>query len=372
VLLALDDVPAEGANRFAGTWVGKLPVLLPANMVEGIDTQRYDFERGLPSYLRGEWAEHGWWYYYLWALAVKVPLGTWCLVLLALGVTVFGRAYNPVQRDEMVVLAPGLAILTFVSSQTGFSVHSRYILPALPFFFIWTSKVARAFVKETGARLICRSGPDGAEGKRKRSPFSRGVAVLSIVALAWSVASSLWGYPHGLSYFNELTGGPRGGGEHLLDSNIDWGQDLLYLKEWLDRHPDVKLDGLAYYGSYPATVVGIPAAPYPPRGPDAGSIHHDSARALGHIGPQPGWHALSVSCIYSRDHEYRYFRQFQPLASAGYSIYVYHITLEDANRVRRELGLPESPRDQEQEPEQVRPRTERTDSIIPQARPARR
>jgi hypothetical protein len=26
---------------------------------------------------------------------------------------------------------------------------------------------------------------------------------------------------------------------------------------------------------------------------------------------------------------------------AGYSIYIYHITLEDANRVRRGLGLPE-------------------------------
>ena len=26
---------------------------------------------------------------------------------------------------------------------------------------------------------------------------------------------------------------------------------------------------------------------------------------------------------------------------AGYSIYIYHITLDDANRVRRELGLPE-------------------------------
>lgn len=43
---SLNDVPPEGANRFAGTWIGKLPVPLPANMVQGIDTQRYDFERG--------------------------------------------------------------------------------------------------------------------------------------------------------------------------------------------------------------------------------------------------------------------------------------------------------------------------------------
>jgi hypothetical protein len=54
--------------------------------------------------------------------------------------------------------------------------------------------------------------------------------------LAWSVGSSLWYYPHSLSYFNELVGGPMGGPKHLLDSNIDWGQDLFYLKDWLDAN----------------------------------------------------------------------------------------------------------------------------------------
>ena len=44
--------------------------------------------------------------------------------------------------------------------------------------------------------------------------------------------------------------------------------------------------------------------------------------------------------IYSRTREYRYFLHFEPVATAGYSIYVYHITLDGANRVRRRLGLP--------------------------------
>ncbi len=85
---SLDDVPPEGANRFAGTWLGTLPVPIPANMLQGIDAQRYDFERGVPSYLRDRWADHGLWYYYLYALAIKMPLGTWCLLALAVGVTV--------------------------------------------------------------------------------------------------------------------------------------------------------------------------------------------------------------------------------------------------------------------------------------------
>ena len=133
------------ANRFAGIWLGEVPVPLPADFVRGIDTQRLDFERGLPSYLRGQWADHGWWYYYLYALTIKEPLGTWCLVVLAIGATIFGRGYSASWRDEIVVLVPGLMLLIFVSSQTGFSVHSRYIIPALPFLFVWTSKVGRVF-----------------------------------------------------------------------------------------------------------------------------------------------------------------------------------------------------------------------------------
>jgi hypothetical protein len=42
---------------------------------------------------------------------------------------------------------------------------------------------------------------------------------------------------------------------------------------------------------------------------------------------------------------YTYFQHFRPVATAGYSIYIYHITLDEANRVRRELGLPELPAD---------------------------
>jgi hypothetical protein len=330
---SLEDVPPQGGNRFAGTWLGKLPMPLPANMVQGIDTQRYDFERGLPSYLRGQWTDHGWWYYYLYALAVKMPAGMWCLAALALGVTICGQGHNASWRDEMLVLTPGLAILVFVSSQSGFSVHSRYAIPALPFLLIWTSKVARVFEMRpitTGRRAL-------------------GTAV--VVALTWSIGSSLWAYPHSLSHFNELVGGPKHGGEHLLDSNIDWGQDLLYLKDWLDRHPDVTLDGLAYSNSYPATLAGISETPYPPpededeggrqslsRSAEIGTV--PGGRAADQVGPKPGWYAVSVNYLYSRERQYRYFLDFKPVGSAGYSIYIYHITLDEANQVRRELRLP--------------------------------
>ena len=135
-------------------------------------------------------------------------------------------------------------------------------------------------------------------------------------------------------------GGPR----HLLDSNIDWGQDLFYLKDWLDAHPDVKLDGLAYLGSYPATLAGIPETPMPPS-------RADRERPNGLLPqianwPEAGLVCISVNYIYGRDRQYRYFLNFEPVAMAGYSIYIYHITLDEANRVRRELGLPELEREE--------------------------
>lgn len=153
------------------------------------------------------------------------------------------------------------------------------------------------------------------------------------------MASSLWIYPHSLSYFNELVGGPRGGPNHLGawgDSNFDWGQDLLYLKRWLERHPEAELAGLAFNGAYDAWMVGI-LAPPPPPGPEVQG--NAARRGGGRVGPMPGWYALSINRVCSRTPEYVYFSRFQPVATAGYTINVYHVTLEDANRVRREYAL---------------------------------
>ena len=75
---------AGGGNRFEHSWLATIFVPLPKNYVEGIDLQKRDFEHyGEKSYLNGVWSDHGWWYYYLEALALKVPVGTWLLLLLA-------------------------------------------------------------------------------------------------------------------------------------------------------------------------------------------------------------------------------------------------------------------------------------------------
>ena len=275
-------------NRFRDTWLGEIPVPLPKQYLCGIDVQKRDFEEKMPSYLRGEWKDGGWYHYYIYGLLIKEPLGTWCLVFLAVFVGIFQKGYASTYRDELVLLVPLLGLLLFVSSQNGFSHHLRYVLPIFPFVFIWMSKVAKSFEMNHSVMKILVS-----------------------LCLIWSVGSSLYYYPHSMSYFNELVGGPQNGHYHLGNSNTDWGQDLLYLKRWLEKHPEVTLDTIGY--DMPMTdtsFVGIQTKQLPPRN------------------PQPGWHAISVNRIHDRSGDYEYFLTFKPYDMVGYTIYIYHITPE--------------------------------------------
>jgi len=291
----------DSENRFADTWLADVPVPFPKHYVYGIDQQRQDFEGNASSYLRGEWRSSGWWYYYLYALLVKVPLGYWGIAVLAATHRLLDRQAGA-WRDECMLVVPSLAILVLVSSQTGFNHHARYVLPVLPFAFIWTASIARAT-------------------KLERRTVSIGLPFL----LLWAIGSSLWAFPHSLSYFNELAGGPRNGPAHLLNSNIDWGQDFLYLKRWTTTHTTSQLRYAALAGGCAAIRDDVAVSREPP------------------LEPLPGCYALSVNEIHSRSKQYRHFLGREPVAMAGYSIYIYDIDLDEANRVRRELGLPELP-----------------------------
>lgn len=328
-------------NRFRDEWLGKLPVPLPESYVLGIDQTKAEFERGKRSYLRGEWKHGGWWYYYLYALAVKVPLGTWLLVFLAFAATACSHNFRRRWRDEVVLLAPAACVMMLVSSQTGFNAHLRYVLPAFPFVFIWLGKLFASPLKNATPPTREPAGPAPA---RRALPWAAGAA------LVCSTLSCLSVYPHCLAYFNLIGGGPLHGHAHLVDSNIDWGQDLLYLRRWLDQHPEARPLTLAYFGLTDPALAGIEFT-LPPA---AASRWPGSGDSSG-VGPRPGWHAVSVN--YLRGYgipafdgagrqagiggdDFTYFQRLTPVAIAGRSIYIYHVTAAEANRLRRQLGLP--------------------------------
>jgi hypothetical protein len=231
----------------------------------------------------------------------------------------FWPRYRAGWRDELCLLAPSLAVLALVSSQTGFAGHSRYALPCLPFWFIWMSKLARA-----------------------PALGDRALAAVAAVLLAWTTWAGAAYYPHGLSYFNELVGGPLGGRHQLAQSDLDWGQDLLYLRDWLGRHPEAKPLRLAYYGSIDPRYAGIEFTPPP------GRPHTKSSRASSEL-PVAGSYAISVTrlqgvgrsqsvpdgkggSVPTDSTDFTWLGQFTPVAIAGYSIYIYHLSEADARR----------------------------------------
>lgn len=329
-------------NRFAGTWIGRVPVPLPDDFLRGIDVQRNDFEehRTRPNYLAGEWKQGGWWYYYLYAAAVKVPLGLWLLFLASLLVPLLAPGPPQAGWTELaLLLLPGLAIFATVSTQTSLQNHFRYALPAMPYWIIFLGRAGTLF---TAAVRWLRPVP--------------------AVALAWAVASCLGHHPHSLSYFNEVAGGPDHGHDHLLGSNIDWGQDLVRLKRWADDHPDARPLKVAYFNHLDPRVIDLDFTP-PPLGV-VGGPPADHAGALA-AGPQPGYYAVSVCLVrgsqaalpdgrggyrYVPPHGLSYFHRFRPIAKAGYSIFIYRIPLAEANAVRAEYGLPPLPPDWGQNP----------------------
>ncbi|TWT37157.1 Dolichyl-phosphate-mannose-protein mannosyltransferase [Posidoniimonas corsicana] len=220
----------EFTNRFASTWLADLPVPFPKNYLLGIDTQQKDFESyGRPSYLRGEWRDRGWWHYYLYAGLIKVPLGLLTLGGACILLSLWGVHPAPA-RDSLLLLTPAIVVLCVVSSKTGFSEHFRYVLPAFPYAFIWISGVITAYGSRIFERKLDKSNQAARiEGNAVSRADTCVGSVVSTGLLVWLSSSSLWIYPHSLSYFNESIGGPLNGAEHLLGSSVDWGQDLRYV-----------------------------------------------------------------------------------------------------------------------------------------------
>ncbi len=71
-------------------------------------------------------------------------------------------------------------------------------------------------------------------------------------------------------------------------------------------------------------------------------------RSGDHAALGPGWYAVSVNYLtgyrYFETDEpvYAYFQQLEPVASAGYSIYIYHVTPDDVDKFKSTLEVPTS------------------------------
>ncbi len=268
--------------------------LLPDAYVDGLEGQRAAATQGeTANYLNRTWSERGWWYYYLEAFALKLPIPVLVLALAGL-VSVF------VVRPER----KATAILALVTGVLFWAVHSfgankqlgiRYLLPLFPLVSMLAGRSAVIVSRLAGLRR-------------------KALLVALALLVCWAAADALWIHPHYLAFFNAFAGGPEGGPRYLLDSNIDWGQDLPGLADYLRRE---KITGdvyLGYFGCVPPGFYGIhPRLPYP------------GVR---------GCVAVSVNYLYGmpftpgvRDY-FRWLRARKPDAVIGHTIYVYRTDRE--------------------------------------------
>ncbi|MEW6221606.1 MAG: hypothetical protein AB1634_19030, partial [Thermodesulfobacteriota bacterium] len=205
-----------------------LPLPLPAPFLLGLDAQLA--ETGYPAYLLGRFNASGFPHYYLVAWLVKTPEPFLVATLLAL---LGGR----LQPRELPALAMGLGSLLVFSLAGHKNIGIRYLLFLIPVAALACGRLAAA-----GRGLLAR-------------PAWLRPAVLVLLA-GWQLAVAVTAWPDFLAYFNQASGGTAAGHRYLLDSNLDWGQDLIALADYQDRHR-IPVIELAAFTRLPPEIYGI-------------------------------------------------------------------------------------------------------------------
>ncbi len=184
----------------------------PEQFLLGLDRQQVDFEFGLPSYAFGQTSGHGWWWFYLYSMLVKMPSGT----LLAVVASIFflGSRTGIFNRDIFLLVSVVLVLIEVTALKSGFAQQHRYIFPVYPFLFVL---VATALADDGCRRLAGRC---------------------VMVGLGLTVLGMLWAAPDWLGAFNLISGGTRYSHRHLFNDATDWGQDTDRVVRWIKEHPD--------------------------------------------------------------------------------------------------------------------------------------
>jgi hypothetical protein len=265
---------------------------------------------GTPSFLLGQYSDRGWWYYFPAAFLLKTPLPTllllsWSAVISVLALIHYRKKgqMNLSMLDTAALLVPAVGYFA-IALTTDINLGYRHILPVLPF----------AIVFATG--MIARKGSS--------KSIRRSIIPASLLAV-WLTAVSLIIYPDYLAYFNILAGGSQNGWKGLVDSNIDWGQDLDDLPGWMARN-NVDQVWLSYFGEARPEYYGISYQgldSYPPRlmNPQTRSFYPDD--------PAPGIYAISATNLqgvhFTNHDQFAWFREKEPLDKLGYSIFLYEV-----------------------------------------------
>jgi hypothetical protein len=248
-------------------------------------------------YFRGEVRSEGWWLYFPAAILWKMPLGT--LFLAGVGLLVRRPRLEP--ATAFVVATMVLFFLALIAANVNLGI--RIVLPALPFVYLLAG---RAIADATWPRASAIGA-----------------------TLVWATWAGVSSSPYPLTYFNESVANPT---QQLGDSNLDWGQGLPALKEYLDREQPGTIY-LSYCGTAPPEAFGIRCELLPGYGRIGPStkecVPENAARILFAIG------VGNLQGTYLHPPElYRWLDAYTPVAKLAGCIWIYDFTDDPSARAR--------------------------------------
>jgi len=255
---------------------------------------------GHQAYILGKYSNFGFWYYFPVAFFVKSTIVE-IIILIILLIFFFKNLISLSKKNGIInffkyssfyyyllTIPPLIYFLWSLTSHLNLGV--RHILPIYLFIIILSGYLVKVNIKR----------------------FNRLFKILLIILLLFHITSSLLTYPHFLAYFNEVSGGPKNGPKYLLDSNIDWGQDLKNLEVYLKKN-NVQSLCLSYFGT-------------------ANTSYYLKMNA-GKISEIPMFEssrpdclvAVSVSNLFNKEGNYKWLTKYKQTADIGYSIYIFSI-----------------------------------------------
>lgn len=193
--------------------------LLPYSYLFGLaDVQKVG--NGWPTFFLGEIHQHGLPIYFPALLSAKWTLGTLALLLLSAGVYVTGKMR---QGRELIFLGVPLVFFLGIAIASPLNLGVRHVLPAVPFVFLLIAAGVGWLVRRHRIWLYA--------------------VCLLLVAHA---ADSLHAFPYYLPYGNALWGGSAQMNQYFSDSAVDWAEQLIWTRQWIDQH-QVKECYFAYF-----------------------------------------------------------------------------------------------------------------------------
>jgi hypothetical protein len=305
---------------------------------------------GNTTFFLGEISNVAWPHYFPVVFLIKVPLALLILIIIAL-------ASITTRKPRTIMIIPkkttGLlhysftmtkwlkahftefALLSFfviywiTSIKSNLNIGVRHVLPTFPILYLLISGQIIQWLKIPAGPILekIKLTSDGVLKNIKMTFFiylKTGLKYsLLIILLFWYAWGTIKIYPHFLTYFNELVGGPTNGYKYVTDSNLDWGQDLKRLTKFAEEN-NIKTIYLDYFGGdSPQYRLQEKFQPWwGDRDPNELPPHSWLAISATFL---QGGRGITTKGYNQKTGYYNWLNQYEPVTVIGNSIFVYNI-----------------------------------------------